>query len=174
MSSQTGKCPPGSFGTNESHHVQNEKIEKWFLGPLRSMSKMKGDQAFIAMMVCLVLYEKYLRVAKEIGDEKFCQGSKAFRIMSEDFDFPPDDCYRFWQDWRNGLLHRAMPSIGHYDGYVLSGDKYPKPLQIDGKRLKIDPWKFCAIVIRLVDRERTMWKDPKNPLAKIMESTEEE
>jgi hypothetical protein len=171
MNPETGRCPPGMGGSSESSHLQREKIDKWFLDPLRDM---KGDHAFVAMMVCVALYEKYLRVAKGIGDEaKFSKGSKAFRIMEEDFDFPAADCYRFWQDWRNGLLHRAMPNVAEFEGYVLKGGEYSKALQVDGKRLKIDPWKFRDIVARLVSKERGMWKDPKNPLAKIIESTED-
>ena len=161
------------FGSSESSHVQKEKVDQWYFEPLR---KMRGDQAFVAMTISIILYEKYLRTSKKLGGGKIfrTQNAKAFKIMSEDFGFPAADCFRFWQDWRNGLMHRAMPTIGHFAGYTLSGERYPRALQIDGKTLKIDPWKFRDVVLSLVEKDRVMWKDPKNPLAKIMTSTEVE
>jgi len=93
--------------------------------------------------------------------------------MSDDFGPIPDDCFRFWQDWRNGILHRAMPNVVHFSGYIMSG-KFGRALEVDEPRLKINPWKFRDVVLAKVEKDRALWRDPRNPLAKVIDATEEE
>jgi hypothetical protein len=166
----TGVAPVGAGAQREAPIPQKEKVDQWFFEPLKNM---KGHDAFIAMAITLLLYEKYLRVRERLGDGKiFTQGAKTFRIMAEDFGPNPDECFKFWQDWRNGILHRAMPGVEHFEGYIMSGE-FPRPLEVDGRRLKINPWRLRDVVLAKVEKDRALWKDPSNPLAKIVEMTEE-
>lgn len=139
------------------------RIDKWYFETLK---KFDGHDAFISMIVSLVLYEKHLREVHTLSEESFTEGHKVFTTMSEDFRVSPLDCFRFWQDWRNGLLHRAMPKVQYYSSYTMSGD-YKRALDIVDGAVILNPWRFRDRVIEIVKKNRDMWKNDDCPLAKI-------
>jgi hypothetical protein len=162
---QTGIAPPGSVrGTEMVEHATplRDQLERWYFKPLR---EMKGAQAFPAMILAIILIEKWLRVSQGYGDGEFCQGSKPVRELARLLEVEPDAAYWFWQDWRNGLLHRAMPKAGHFDGYTMSAD-YKRIIEVDGKHIRVNPWLFRDRVLEVVSKDRDLWKDQECPLAK--------
>src|ERR1043166_7283009 len=86
---------------------KREQVEKWFLTPLR---KMNGHEGFILLMVLFPLYEKYLRVKHQMKAEaKFSKGTPALATIGRDLHLSEDDAEIFWQNFRNGLAHCALP-----------------------------------------------------------------
>ena len=164
---ETGICPPGFSDVSPRFEVQTtlrEQTTKWFLDPL---SKLTSDEAFIAMIISIVLLEKWLRVSREHGEETFSETSKAIRDFAGVFNLQPRDAFYFWQDWRNGLLHRGMPKFDWIDGYFMSS-KYPEAVAVENKVVRVNPWLFRDKVLELVRTDRKMWSDPMCPLAKVI------
>ena len=162
---ETGKAPPSSRPKEtivEEQFPLREQLGRWFFGPL---SELSGHQAFIAMILAIILLEKWLRVSRGYGDEQFSEGSKPIRELAELYGVTPDVAYRFWQDWRNGLLHRAMPQTEHFEGYSMSAD-YPEALRAEGTHIYVNPWRFRDRVIDLLAKDRDLWRDSQAPLAK--------
>ncbi len=163
--SQTGIAPPDSArGTEIVEHSTplRDQLERWYFEPLR---EMRGAQAFPAMILAIILIEKWLRVSQGYGDGEFSQGSKPIRELARLLEVEPDAAYWFWQDWRNGLLHRAMPKAEHFDGYTMSGD-YKRIIEVDGNHIRVNPWLFRDRVLEVVSKDRSLWKDQECPLAK--------
>ncbi|MEK7951778.1 hypothetical protein [Luteolibacter soli] len=174
----TGHYPQGSFSTVqqdtarfEVQKPRREMVEDWFCGPLSEMSKDRHS-AFVVMMVSIALYEKYLRYSTAMKEgDKFSDSAKAFELMASEFGIKKEDCFGFWQDWRNGLLHKAMPKIERFPGgYEMSGD-FERALHVKGDKLEINPWKFRDVVVEKIRSNGKMWNDEESPLAKIVKIT---
>jgi hypothetical protein len=145
-----------------------ELVEQYYLKPLCAMS---GHQAFVCLTICFPLYEKLLRKTLSINDEeKFSKDHKVFKEMGTHWDISTDVAFEFWQHWRNGLLHRAMPKTG--DGYrswlAPNGDK-ALTVDKDG-HLSIQPWLFRDQIVALLEKSKGIWKDSDFPLLQEIRS----
>ncbi len=162
---ETGIAPKG-YGSGERYIEEQfplkDQLIKWFFQPL---GELKGHQAFVAMILSLLLVEKWLRVSMGHGEQSFSENSPPIRDFAAVFGIDPDLAYRFWSDWRNGLLHRGMPKTEQFDGYMISGD-YGFAVALDGKVVKVNPWRFRDRVLEIVGADRGVWKDAEAPLAK--------
>jgi hypothetical protein len=69
--------------------------------------------------------------------------------MQDDLNLSSHERSVFWDIFRNGLLHQALPKIGktkYWFSHEYSG--YPKFIEKEGsKYICIDPWKFTDRVI---------------------------
>ncbi len=113
-----------SDAPNNSKEVKDskvDKINKWFFDPI---SDFGTDESFIIFMVVLPMYEKYLRTKIEFAKSAFSKGSKIFNTIGKDLGLSADASYLFWQTFRNGMCHMAMPKKGATDvTYKLYRDK---------------------------------------------------
>lgn len=162
---ETGVAPKG-YGNSERYIEEQfplrDQLRKWFFEPL---SQLGGDQAFIAMILSLLLIEKWLRVSRGHGEQTFSENSPPIRDFAAAFDIDQNLAYRFWSDWRNGLLHRGMPKTEQFGGYTMSND-YGFAVVSDGNFVKVNPWRFRDRVLEIVGSDRNLWKDAQAPLAK--------
>ena len=60
------------------------------------MRKLEGHDAFVAMILSLILVEKWLRVTRGFGDQDFSNGSKPIREFGDLFGVEPDMAFDFW------------------------------------------------------------------------------
>ena len=144
-----------------------ERVELWFVKPLQ---RMRNDDGFVALMVCLPLIEKIVRYKTGTLDkesETFSQGSHLIKELARFLQVSPANAEIFWQQFRNGLLHRAMlkPSIG-----------YELDPTLEGAPVSFAPDGFAIInVMRLRDKVVTelsnigtkIWRDSSCPLPEV-------
>lgn len=153
----------------EIKESKTEKIEKWFFKPLENFREHEG---FIILMVCIPLYEKYLRMKGFIKeDENFSEGHEVFKQIGKDLGLSSQFAYNFWQKFRNGLCHRGMPKC---DGikYEMVRDS-EKIASFDNHKslLRINPFKFRDKIKELVMANINVFKDMQYPLASEYRST---
>jgi len=145
-----------------------EKIERWYFAPLREMN---GDDAFVCLAVCFLLYEKYLCLIGAMPkDQHFSQGHRVFDLVGEQINADPYTAYLIWNSWRNGLLHRAMPKDREDLKWALDG-KLNVPVKVDAHVITLNPWLLRDRILNVVEANRGIWKDTQAPLMDVYEVT---
>jgi hypothetical protein len=167
MDITTGQMPSGYSSGGGSHSTgvsKKERIEKWYLEPLERMS---GHEAFVCLCVVFLLYEKYLRRTEQIDEnERFTKGHKVFKLVGSDLGVDQDTAFELWANWRNGLLHRAMPLSNDSITWALSGT--PKvAVSRSGNQLTLNPWIIRDIVVNKVRQKKHIWQDTAAPLMDV-------
>lgn len=150
-------------GTSKSQS-KLDKINKWFVTPL---SSFREHECFIILMVCLPLYEKYLRARGHIkATENFSKGNAVFKIIGKNFGVSSDGAFHFWQIFRNGLCHRAMPKVkkDRNINYKLVRNSV-KILEFENNLLTLNPFKFRDFVFDLIIKNISIMKDDEYPFA---------
>ena len=143
---------------------KKELIDVWFIDPLR---RMDGHQAFVCLSNCLFLYEKYLKMTDQIGQNvKFTKGHKVFNQMGKDFGITADDAYEFWECWRNGLAHHGMPKISEKYQWGMTGEQKELVL-IEGNIFTINPWLIRDKILNKIEHKKSIWDDELAPLMNI-------
>jgi len=85
-----------------------ERVDLWFIKPLK---RMKDDDGFVALIICLPLVEKIVRYKTgtlDKDDLQFSQGSDLLKALAVFLQVSEANAEIFWQQFRHGLLHRAM------------------------------------------------------------------
>lgn len=159
----TGQAPEyATQGYTETPKSIQEKVDMWYLAPLR---RMGGHEGFICLEICFLLYEKFLRKRLGMGDATFSKGHHVFDIIGSDFHISRELAYEFWFHWRNGLLHRGMPGVVAGRTYWMTA-KQDQTIQISGDHVSINPWKIRDFITALIEANRNIWTDADFPLAK--------
>ena len=128
---------------------------------------MNGHDAFVCLAVVFLLYEKYLRRTEQIGeDEKFKPEHAVFNRIGADLGVDKATAFLIWNNWRNGLLHRAMPLANDDVTWALNG-KIRAPVTRNGKQLILNPWFIREIIVNKVRQKKHIWKDDKAPLMDV-------
>ena len=164
----TGQAPPEAVGfvAVPKDDTFREKIAKWYFKPLRAM---KGDDAFVCLAVCFLLYEKYLRLTSAMPEkENFIQDHKVFGLVGEQINTDPDTAFLIWNSWRNGLLHRAMPKEKEEVQWALDGN-LNVPVKVEGSTITLNPWMLRDRILKVVEAKRGIWKDAEAPLMNVYE-----
>jgi hypothetical protein len=145
-----------------------EKIDRWYFEPLRSMD---GDDAFICLAICFLLYEKYLLLTGAMPEgQNFTHGHKVFKLVAGQLNTDPDTAFLIWNSWRNGLLHRAMPKGRKSIQWALDG-KLSVPVKVEGTTVTLNPWLLRNRILEVVEAKRAIWKDSESPLMNVYEVT---
>jgi hypothetical protein len=166
----TGQAPPQKVGYVAApvQKPVREKIDQWYLEPLRAMN---GDDAFVCLAVCFLLYEKYLRLTGAMPeDQNFTQGHKVFELVGKQINADPNIAFLIWNSWRNGLLHRAMPKEKENVQWALDG-KLNVPVKSEKSNLTLNPWLLRDRILDVVQANRGIWKDTQAPLMDVYEIT---
>jgi hypothetical protein len=128
-----------------------EKFDGWFVKPIKLLKDElpEGDGGFVAFMAALALYERLiiarLKISKLPTDETSIK-----QEMSRDLGLPDYQRQIFWDMFRNGLLHQAMPKAGKTN-YFFSDQYsgYPEFKTAKGCTfICMDPWKFTDRVLQ--------------------------
>ncbi|QEG35267.1 hypothetical protein [Bythopirellula goksoeyrii] len=170
----TGNPPDsGSTGGSRSikleHTSKKKLIELWYIEPLE---RMNGHEAFVCLSVCLFLYEKYLRMTSQIGqEESFSEGHEVFKLIGKDLEIPADDAYEFWTCWRNGLAHRGMPNKSEKYKWGLTGQQQKRVVIGEG-HFTINPWFIRDMILNKVKNKKQIWEDELSPFMKVFHLVE--
>lgn len=144
-----------------------ERVELWFIKPLK---RMKDDDGFVALIICLPLIEKIIRYktgSLDKEDLKFSQGSVLLKELAAFLQISEANAEIFWLQFRHGLLHRAMvkPNVP----YQLDPDHKGAPVSVapDGM-VMVNIWRLRDQVIKELSLVGTkIWKDSSCPLPEI-------
>jgi len=162
---QTGNAPLGNTPL-ERPITQKEKVEIWFIDPLR---KLTGDDGFVCLLICFPLIEAVVRYELEVGDDidfTFSDNSPALKWFSGFMTIPEDKAREVWDALRNGLLHRGM--IKSSTSYVLSGRNSGRPAEFKADCLHIHVWDLRDKVVNLLYKHhKRLWNDSSCPLPRI-------
>jgi len=125
------------------------KFQKWFVEPIDKLKELPdGSGGFIALMVGLVLYERFIIAKLKTDDQKAIKDAIKESMM-KDLRLSKKQQQIFWDMFRNGLLHQGMPKsgrTGYWFHHSFSG--YPEFVIENGQNyICIDPWKFTDRVI---------------------------
>jgi hypothetical protein len=141
-----------------------ERVELWFIKPLQ---RMRNDDGFVALMVCLPLIEKIVRYKTANECTPFSQGSDLINELARFLQISEANAEIFWQQFRNGLLHRAMvkPSVP----YQLDPEHKGAPVSFaPGGAVLINIWRLRdQVVTELSNIGTKIWKDGSCPLPEI-------
>lgn len=161
----TGKALTGYLGTSNTAGVSvKERIEQWYLEPLE---RMANHDAFVCLAIVFLLYEKYLRRTEQMAEgEKFKPEHPVFDLIGSDLGVDRATAFTIWNNWRNGLLHRAMPLANEVVTWALSG-KTDKPVTKIGNQLVLNPWLIRDKIVNKVRQRKNIWKDDKAPLMDV-------
>jgi len=143
------------------------RVELWFVKPLQ---RMKDDDGFVALMVCLPLIEKIVRYKTGTLDKEkatFSPGSNLIKELARFLLISEPDALVFWQQFRHGLLHRAMvkPTVP----YQLDPEHKGAPVSFapDGA-VSINIWRLRdQVVIELSRLGTKIWTDGSCPLPEV-------
>lgn len=126
-----------------------ELFQRWFVIPISKLKELpNGDGGFVAFISALALYER-LVVAKLKVQNQTSEPEKVKQVMAKDLGLSPKEQAIFWDMFRNGLLHHAMPKAGKtswifHDTFGAS----PTFQFLDNAAfICIDPWKFTDWVL---------------------------
>lgn len=173
MSEFTGICPPGflkcggdNTPSSQTMHSMRTNLERWYLEPL---GKMEGDEAFICLCCCFPIYEKFLRATGKIGPgEKFTEGHSVFEYLGAKWGCGKKIAFEVWANWRNGLLHKAMPKKDEVYDFFMCGDaEFDRAVTERGNEIIINPWKLRECLFHAISQKRDMWKDDDYPFLKV-------
>jgi hypothetical protein len=140
-------------GQRELESAPNS-IHRWYIEPLM---KMGGDQGFLVLMVLLPLYEMRLKVNGHIKDgERFTEGHRVFSVIGGDLRIGKDEAYHFWQCFRNGLLHTALPKV--LESFPCSLRTSGPPIELENGVFHINPFELSNHLIEIIKRDLKKWK----------------
>ena len=120
-------------------------------------------------MIALPLYERYI-IAKLKLDGKSANKETISEEMSTDLQISAEEQNVFWDLFRNGFAHQAMPKAGKTDWLTSSEfTEFPEFRNTKGNNyICIDPWKFADRVLNMfMEDQRTITASDSFPLASI-------
>jgi hypothetical protein len=146
---------------------EKEKIEMWFIEPLK---RMKGDDGFACLMLCFPLLEAIMRHELKIPDDQdlaLSDNSPALHWFAKFMTIPDSEARDVWDAFRNGLLHRAM--IKAAVPYSLTGESKNRPAESQPDQLSIYVWDLRdAVVAKLKQHHSKLWRSVSScPLPRI-------
>lgn len=158
---------PDAKATNVRHLSLRERVDLWFIEPLK---RQKKDEAFIALMIMLPLIEKLVRYRLHFDDKtqlKFGDGSKALRELAKLLGPASEaEAKAFWKCFRHGMAHRAM--VKSEIKYALMPGVGAKPvLTVDG-RVLVYVWQLRDRIVKELEAVGAkLWKDTTCPLPEV-------
>lgn len=154
---ETGIAPVGS-APQERQVTQKEKVEIWFINPLR---KLENDDGFVCLLICFPLIEAVVRYELGVADDvdlKFSDNSPALKWIANFLTIPEAKAREAWDALRNGLMHRGI--IKSATSYVLTGEKPGRPAEFNGDVLRIYVWELRDCVVNLLAKHhKRLWQD---------------
>jgi len=154
---------------NEQEAV--DKFRRWYFEPIEKLRKLpNGDGGFVAFMVGIALYERWI-TAKLKSKNQMADKKSIKKAMQDDLGLSDQERRIFWDMFRNGLFHKAMPKLGktgYWFNCTFSG--YPEFKVLDGHPvIRIDPWKFTDRVIKeFLSDPKLIMESESYPLPSIL------
>lgn len=129
-----------------------DKFTKWYVLAIEKLKEMPGGNGgFAAFIIGLALYERLIVARLKAKGIKSSPHNRT-KEVSSDLGLNDEETGIFWDVFRNGFLHQAMPKPNQKDkiSYALhhNFDGIPKFKDYqDQKVVCINPWKFVDTVI---------------------------
>lgn len=146
---------------------EKSKIQNWFIEPLK---KLGGDDSIVCLMILFPLLEKILRHDLKVPSDQdltFSDNSPALKQLAKLISIPESDARKFWDCFRNGLLHRGMVK-GDFSYTLDPSTGNNRAAKVVGDEVTVFIWDFRDLVIELLkDRGTKMWKDGEYPLPDV-------
>lgn len=147
-----------------------ELFTRWFINPIEKLKELpKGDGGFVAMMVAIPLYERYIKAKLKL--ENIISNEKNINIeIEKDLKLTPDQRKIFWNTFRVGFMHQAMPKSGKTHWRTCSEFKALPEFKIINNQtyICIDPWKFTERVFnKFISDHRLITASDSFPFASI-------
>lgn len=147
-----------------------ERFEGWFIKPIEKLQELdNGDGGFAALMIAIPLYERYIVGKLKLAGRPMDDENKKEEI-AVDLNLNDDKRKIFWDIFRIGFMHQAMPKAGK-TGWVVSQKYGALPeFKMQGDRIYIcvDPWKFAARVLsKFKEDPRLITASESFPLANV-------
>lgn len=131
--------------------METELFVRWYVNPIKKLKELpNGDGGFAAFMIALPLYERYI-IAKLKLDGKSTDKETISEEMSTDLQISAGEQSVFWDLFRNGFAHQAMPKAGK-TSWLTSSEftEFPEFKTTNEQNyICIDPWKFADRVLNL-------------------------
>jgi hypothetical protein len=150
---------------------QIRKFKMWFVEPIEELKKLPdGAGGIVALIVGLALYQRLIHAKLKLSGEKTDEGAVKSYIC---IDLHITDYERkiFWDTFRIGLMHQAMPKKGD-TGYLFhnSLSAFPEFREINGQKIIcIDPWKFTDRVMNeFLQKPELIYASDSFPLPDIL------
>ena len=151
------KYQGSDFQYTPTQETVKDRVEKWFIKPLK---KMERDSGFIIIIILFPLYEKHLKFAYVrhfTRSDKFHEGHHIFKVIGKDLNLNEKAAFYFWQYFRNGLEHRAMPTIS--DAIKWQMGETGKPVYFKDSIFHVDPIALRDHLLGIIEKDLRMWKD---------------
>ncbi len=152
---------------------------KWYVEPIEKLKDLpNGAGGWVAFMVALALYYRLITARlKSRGESNGKDDINVKTEMAKDLGLTLANLRKFWDMFRNGLLHKAMPKVKSRAGqthYRLDGSYSGSPQFIEEEDgvwvVCIDPWKFADRVLReFLSTPKLITVSDSCPLANIIE-----
>jgi len=149
-----------------------ENFVKWFKEPLQGL--YDNDHAgFVILMISLPILERYLRQKSEVYEGKL--NPNFYSAFLKMFPSVKDEgiVKRFWDVYRNGLLHQATLKAGDTIlGAAVHGGA--QDIEFDGNVFTVSAIKFSRIVVETIEKDFPTFEgggSPKHPRSQISDST---
>lgn len=141
-----------------ARYTEKDKVKEWFIGPL---NRLKGDDAFMCLIVLFPLLEVIIRYELKIPDAhavSFAHKSPALKWFAAFMTIPEREARNVWNAFRNGLMHRAMVQGGI--DYSLTGrSNENRPAEVVSNTTRLYVWDFRdKVVAKLNEHHRKLWQ----------------
>lgn len=153
------------------------KFKIWYVDPIKKLEELpNGNGGFVAFIVGLALYERLIRSKLQINNQESTEESIK-SAMNIDLGITEGQRNVFWDLFRNGLLHQAMPKPGN-TVYKFRDDFSNKPEFVESNGqwfIYINPWKFTYRVLNeFLSQPELIIASESCPLASIIYKTDDE
>ena len=87
-----------------------ERVQMWYAAPIEKLKELPdGIWGFAAFLMGLALYERLTEAKMKLQGRKVDDAAK--EEMAQDLHLSESEQSIFWDMFRNGLLHGAMPKV---------------------------------------------------------------
>lgn len=157
---------PWQKGTDQERAI--ELFKTWYVKPLDDID---ADGGFVVFIVAFALYERLI-IAKLKLENSATTKPEIKRKISADLCLTDHERSKFWNLFRDGLLHEAMPYLGN-TGFIFhpSFTELPKLKYCYGHPVFcIDPRKFYQRVVNeFLNNPHLIASSGSAPIASVAE-----
>lgn len=146
------------FPKNES---VRDRVKRWYIKPLSKLDNQ--HEGFAILTLLFPLYERHLRHLH--GNGVFSENSDLVGQIAKDLRLSVSQAYEFWQIFRNGVLHSALPKEkeGFKHTWCLRYD-ITEPVVVNGSTFEVNALKLKEIILKIVTKKLDMWKYQDDPM----------
>lgn len=156
-------------GRSEPYIPVRSIYEGWFIRPLVNF---EGEDVFACLIMMMPLMEKYVRFqvikAGDTPAEKFSKGSNIISEVGKLLAIDKDTAFKFWQAFRNGLLHKAVIKDEQMPYILRPENPYKTPVEIVDGALNVYIWVMRDTLVKaLTKADKRMWTHDDFGLPKL-------